>query len=692
MPNMNKNNKKYIIFYLAVFLLVAFLVLKYAGGMKGGKYDSFGEIYSDFQNEKVESFEIDENAKLTVKLKDENGVVGETKSYKLLSYSIFEFFLGDTIKEQIENGIITDFDYPEPSGGQTLMMFLPYLIMIGAVVIIWIVLIMRTGKSGKLNGFGRARTKTSVDEKKRVLFKDVAGADEEKEELKEIVDFLKEPSRYTKLGAKIPRGVLLIGPPGTGKTLLAKAVAGEAGVPFFSISGSDFVEMYVGVGASRVRDLFETAKKHPASIVFIDEIDAVGRHRGAGLGGGHDEREQTLNQLLVEMDGFGSGSAVIVIAATNRPDILDPALLRPGRFDRQVAVGYPDIKGRLEILKIHAQGKPFENSVSLEKIAKTTVGFTGADLANLLNEAALLAARRGKFLIGEKDLEDASIKIIVGTEKKSRVVKEKEKRLTAYHEAGHAVLTKLLQPDNQVHQISIIPTGRAGGYTIHRPNEDASYASKNEMKNEICVLLGGRVAEKLVLDDISTGASNDIQRATSIARSMVTRYGMSDILGPLVYDEHAGAEVFLGRDFNSQKLYSDKTAAVIDDEIKRIVCDAGDLAEKLLTENTSKLHFISEFLLSHEIMDEYQFEAAMSGAATTIEELVQISEESKKRSDAENKEKQRQDEINKKLRQEEERRKLNEMLGIYPPSTTGNTDNTKSSEADNDSNNNQQNQ
>ena len=525
-----------------------------------------------------------------------------------------------------------------------------------------------SGKGGAMNNFGKARTRLGSDEKKRVLFRDVAGADEEKEELREIVDFLREPSKYTKLGAKIPHGVLLVGPPGTGKTLLAKAVAGEAGVPFFSISGSDFVEMYVGVGASRVRDLFENAKKYPASIVFIDEIDAVGRHRGAGLGGGHDEREQTLNQLLVEMDGFGSGNAVIVIAATNRPDILDPALLRPGRFDRQIAVGYPDIKGRLEILKIHAQGKPFEDAVSLEKVAKATVGFTGADLANLLNEAALLAARRGKSLIGERELEDASIKVIVGTEKRSKVVKEKDKRITAYHEAGHAIITKILQPDNQVHQISIIPTGQAGGYTIHRPNEDKEYHSKNEMKSAIVVLLGGRMAEKIIFEDFTTGASNDIQRATSIARNMVTRYGMSDRLGPLVYgSEHNDDEVFLGRDFNSQKNYSESTAAIIDEEIKRIVCEAYDEAERLLKENMDKLHLIAEFLVKNEIMDEYEFESVMSGEATDIPQLEAMTAERKRKSELENEEKAKRDEIERLRREDEERRRLNELHGIPTP-------------------------
>ncbi len=659
----NKNSRR-LIFYIVLTVFMVIIAWQTLSQIPAGSaYKDLTELISDVKNERIESFVLKDDGKCTVINKD-----GVEKTYTFTSsgYAYFIEHCGDELARQIDEGKLITLDFKPQTGAITWLVYLPYilfiLLMLGAVL-----LFMRNNgvKGGGINNFGKAKTKSGIDDKKRVLFRDVAGADEEKEELKEIVDFLKEPSKYTKLGAKIPHGVLLVGPPGTGKTLLAKAVAGEAGVPFFSISGSDFVEMYVGVGASRVRDLFDNAKKYPASIIFIDEIDAVGRHRGAGLGGGHDEREQTLNQLLVEMDGFGSASAVIVIAATNRPDILDPALLRPGRFDRQVTVGYPDIKGRLEILKIHARGKPFEDSVSLEKVAKTTVGFTGADLANLLNEAALLSARRGKLLIGEQELEDASIKVIVGTEKRSRVVKEKEKRLTAYHEGGHAILTKLLQPDNQVHQISIIPTGRAGGYTIHRPNEDVSYSSKNDMKDEIVVLLGGRMAEKLVIGDISTGASNDIQRATSIARNMVRRYGMSEKLGPLVYgSEHSSDEVFLGRDFNNQKDYSESTAAVIDEEIKRIVCEAYDIAEKLLTENMDKLHFIADYLMKNEIMDEYQFEAVMDGSATTVEELEKLSEDRRARSAEENQEKAKRDAEERARREEEERRRLNELHGI----------------------------
>ena len=523
-----------------------------------------------------------------------------------------------------------------------------------------------------MGNFGRSRARLVSNDKKRVLFSDVAGAEEEKEELREIVEFLRDPGHFTKLGARIPHGVLLVGPPGTGKTLLAKAVAGEAGVPFYSISGSDFVEMYVGVGASRVRDLFENAKKNPASIIFIDEIDAVGRHRGAGLGGGHDEREQTLNQLLVEMDGFGSGSGTIVMAATNRPDILDPALLRPGRFDRQITVNYPDVKGREEILKVHGRGKPFEGEVDFATVAKTTVGFTGADLENLLNEAALLAARKGKTLIGMTDLEDAMIKVIVGPSKRSKVISDKEKRLTAYHEAGHAVVTKFVQPEEPVHQISIIPSGRAGGYTLSLPKDDKSYMSKNDMKHEIVTLLGGRVAEALILDDISTGASNDIQRATSIARNMVTKYGMSAELGPIVYgSEHDGGEVFLGRDFSSTRNYSEETAYKIDTEIKSIVEEAYAEAKRILEENIDKLHFVAGYLIEHEIMDEEQFETAMTQEDVTYEQLDDMVSEKRRRSEEENEKRRKylaeMEERERRRREEEERRASEQQRHGMPP-------------------------
>jgi len=485
-----------------------------------------------------------------------------------------------------------------------------------------------------MNSFSKARTKLGSDEKNKVFFKDVAGADEEKEELQEIVDFLKNPSKYTDIGAKIPKGVLLIGAPGTGKTLLAKAVAGEAGVPFYSISGSDFVEMYVGVGASRVRDLFETAKKTSPSIIFIDEIDAVGRHRGAGWGGGHDEREQTLNQLLVEMDGFGGNAELIVMAATNRPDILDPALLRPGRFDRQITVNYPDLKGRLEILKVHARNKKFEPGVDFEALAKSTVGFTGADLANLLNEAALLAARSGKRLIGNSDLEDATLKVIVGPQKKSRTIKESEKKKTAYHEAGHAIVGHFLPTQDPVRQISIIPSGRALGYTLQVPEEDRYSVYKTEMKENIAMLLGGRVAEKVFFGDISGGASNDIQRATDIARKMVTQLGMSDTLGPIVFGS-GHDEVFLGKDFSSARNFSEKIASQIDDEIHSIISEGYSTAEKIITEHTEEMHFIAEYLVANEVMDSDQFLAVFE-EDRSFEKLDAIRDNKVKRSEEAN--------------------------------------------------------
>ena len=495
------------------------------------------------------------------------------------------------------------------------------------------------GLGGRMNSFSKARTKLGSDEKKKVYFTDVAGADEEKEELQEVVEFLKNPEKFSSLGARIPKGVLLVGAPGTGKTLLAKAVAGESGVPFYSISGSDFVEMYVGVGASRVRDLFETAKKTSPCIVFIDEIDAVGRHRGAGWGGGHDEREQTLNQLLVEMDGFGVNDGVIVIAATNRPDILDPALLRPGRFDRQITVNYPDIKGRVEILKVHARNKPLEETVDLETVAKSTAGFTGADLANLLNEAALLAARKGKKLIGMEEIEEANIKVIVGPQKKSRVIKEEEKRATAYHEAGHAIVEHFLPTQDPVHQISIIPSGRALGYTLSLPSEDKNSIYKNEMLESIASLLGGRVAEKLMLKDVSAGASNDIQRATEIARKMVTQYGMSDRLGPIVFGTNHD-EVFLGRDFSTGRNYSEKIASEIDDEIHSIITGAFETAERILTEHLEQMKFIAEYLVGREVMDRDQFLAVFEEGAT-FEKLDAIKEEKVQKSKRENEEKRR---------------------------------------------------
>ena len=482
-----------------------------------------------------------------------------------------------------------------------------------------------------MNSFSKARAKMAQqDAKDKVTFRDVAGADEEKEELEEVVEFLKDPAKFAKLGAKIPHGVLLVGPPGTGKTLLAKAVAGEAGVPFFSISGSDFVEMYVGVGASRVRDLFDTARKAPASIIFIDEIDAVGRHRGAGLGGGHDEREQTLNQLLVEMDGFGSHDGIIVIAATNRPDILDPALLRPGRFDRQITVSYPYINGRVEILKVHSRNKPLEASVDLKEVARMTVGFTGADLANLLNEAALLATRRNKSLVGMDDIADAFIKVIAGPKKKARAMKDSEKKKTAYHEAGHAMIAYHLDLD-PVQQISIIPSGRALGYTLNPPAEDKYSEYKSELKKEISMLLGGRAAEEIIYNDVTGGASNDIERATKIAKRMITQLGMSDSLGPRAFGSNQG-EVFLGRDFSSSQDYSEEIAAQIDREIHNIISGAYDKAKEILKNDIQRLHFIAEFLLKNEIMDGDQFKAVMGSECPVMEEIEAIAEAKKQKS------------------------------------------------------------
>ncbi len=513
------------------------------------------------------------------------------------------------------------YNYIRASDNSFLIELIPTIIMVAIFIGAWIFLMKRMGSGGigREMSFGKAKIKNTNDEKRKTTFEDVAGADEEKEELAEVVEFLKNPEKFNKLGARIPKGVLLVGPPGTGKTLLARAVAGEAGVPFFSISGSDFVEMFVGVGASRVRDLFDQAKKNAPCIIFIDEIDAVGRQRGAGLGGGNDEREQTLNQLLVEMDGFGVNEGVILIAATNRPDVLDPALLRPGRFDRQVVVSYPDVNGREAILKVHARKKPLAPDVKLRTIAKTTAGFTGADLENLLNEAALLAARADKKAITMKEIEEATIKVVVGAEKKSKVMSDKEKKLTAYHEAGHAILFDVLETQDPVHEISIIPRGMAGGYTMPLPTEDKSYNSRSEMLEDIVVSLGGRVAEALILDDISTGASNDIEKATKTARAMVTKYGMTKELGCVNYGSESGS-VFLGRDMARTQDYSEATAAKIDQLVLEIVNDAYAKAEKLLSENIDKLHEIAAYLIKHEKMSGADFEAVMNGTYVEPEE------------------------------------------------------------------------
>ena len=531
------------------------------------------------------------------------------------------------------------YDYIRSSDNTLLYEFLPILVMGVLLIAVWIFIMkkMGGGLGGKEMNFGKAKIKNTNDEKRKTTFDDVAGADEEKEELQEIVEFLKAPEKYNKLGARIPKGVLLVGPPGTGKTLLARAVAGEAGVPFFSISGSDFVEMFVGVGASRVRDLFEQAKKNSPCIIFIDEIDAVGRQRGAGLGGGHDEREQTLNQLLVEMDGFGANEGVILIAATNRPDVLDPALMRPGRFDRQVIVSYPDINGREAILKVHARKKPLAPDVKLKTIAKTTAGFTGADLENLLNEAALLAARKNKKAITMEEIEEATIKVVVGAEKKTRVMSDKEKKLTAYHEAGHAICFHELATQDPVHEISIIPRGMAGGYTMPLPSEDKSYNSRTEMLEDIVVCLGGRVAEAIILDDISTGASNDIEKATKTARDMVTKYGMTKELGCICYGKDNSA-VFLGRDMGHTQDYSEKTAAKIDELILEIVNNAYDRAETILKDNIDKLHEVAAYLIKHEKMGGDDFEAVMNGTYVEPVEAEETESDDDKSSTAENSE------------------------------------------------------
>ena len=531
------------------------------------------------------------------------------------------------------------YDYIRSSDNTLLYEFLPILVMGVLLIAVWIFIMkkMGGGLGGKEMNFGKAKIKNTNDEKRKTTFDDVAGADEEKEELQEIVEFLKAPEKYNKLGARIPKGVLLVGPPGTGKTLLARAVAGEAGVPFFSISGSDFVEMFVGVGASRVRDLFEQAKKNSPCIIFIDEIDAVGRQRGAGLGGGHDEREQTLNQLLVEMDGFGANEGVILIAATNRPDVLDPALMRPGRFDRQGIVSYPDINGREAILKVHARKKPLAPDVKLKTIAKTTAGFTGADLENLLNEAALLAARKNKKAITMEEIEEATIKVVVGAEKKTRVMSDKEKKLTAYHEAGHAICFHELATQDPVHEISIIPRGMAGGYTMPLPSEDKSYNSRTEMLEDIVVDLGGRVAEAIILDDISTGASNDIEKATKTARDMVTKYGMTKELGCICYGKDNSA-VFLGRDMGHTQDYSEKTAAKIDELILEIVNNAYDRAETILKDNIDKLHEVAAYLIKHEKMGGDDFEAVMNGTYVEPVEAEETESDDDKSSTAENSE------------------------------------------------------
>ena len=596
--------------YLLLLLLTLFAV-NTLQQMNRADDPSYSQIRTLFEQEKVKNFSVKDNV-LTMTVRGE-GDDTSTVTYELSNFYVFYNDLHELIDQQRSEGIIEDYDYPMGVQGSWWYQYLPYLLVILVMAgLAYMLFLRQSAASGGGGGpgpnrFGHARTRTLADQGKKVTFNDVAGADEEKEELQEIVEFLRDPQRFTALGARIPKGVLLVGPPGTGKTLIAKAVAGEAGVHFLSISGSDFVELYVGVGASRVRDLFDQAKKEAPAIVFIDEIDAVGRQRGAGLGGGHDEREQTLNQLLVEMDGFSSNEGVIVMAATNRQDILDPALLRPGRFDRQIYVGLPDIKGREEILKVHARKKPLAEDVSLSDIAKATAGFTGADLENLLNEAALLAARGGQRFISMADLHEAMMKVIAGPEKKSRVVTPHAKRLTAYHEAGHAVVIHELETQDPVHQITIIPRGGAGGMTISLPQEDRSYMSRRELEEHIAVCLGGRVAEQLVLGDISTGASSDIQKASSIARNMVTKYGMSEKLGTIAYTSESN-EVFIGRTMAQSRSYSEEVAGLIEEEVKSIVDTAYRRCEDILSQHRSQLELTAQYLLAHEVMSGETFQ------------------------------------------------------------------------------------
>ena len=572
---------------------------------------SYAEIKALFEQEKVKSFTISDT---TLKMELREEVDGKTTVTKdLYDFGLFYDDLNELVEKQKAEGILEDYDYGADHSPNYLTTFLPYVIAILGMFAIWYFISVRSvgGGGDRMAKFGMANFKSGRDSSRPTTFSDVAGAKEEKEELAEIVDFLKNPGKFIDLGARIPKGVLLVGPPGTGKTLLARAVAGEAGVEFLSISGSDFVEMYVGVGASRVRDLFEQAKKVAPAIIFIDEIDAVGRQRGTGLGGGHDEREQTLNQLLVEMDGFGTNQGVVVMAATNRADILDPALLRPGRFDRQVYVGLPDIRGREDILKLHVKNKPLAEDVDLKTVARGTSGFTGADLENLANEAALLAARRNEKFVTMQDFAEAEIKVIAGPEKKSRVVSEQERRLTAYHEAGHAIVMHALPTHEPVHQITIIPRGQAGGMTISLPEEDRSYQSRRYMEEQIVSLLGGRVAEALCLGDISTGASNDIQRASQIARRMVTVYGMSEKLGAISF-ESGQDEVFIGRTMAQAKPYSEQVASQIDEEVKVIIDNAYAQAEKILKRDRGQLDTVAEYLLAHETMDAQDFLAVFS--------------------------------------------------------------------------------
>jgi len=604
----NRNRARDLGFYVLLIVIMMAVIFTMTGEKDTNKIKNYSDLVDLFTEEKVQSFRT-EGSTIILEVRTGDAIAPtEEMKYDLYSFGVFYEDFKDIIKTQYESGVLEEYDYDEGFVAPWWASMIPYVLVMVGVMALWYVMMNKAGGgAGGIAKFSKARTRLGSDEKNKKTFADVAGCDEEKEELSEIVDFLKNPKAYTAMGARIPKGVLLVGPPGTGKTLLAKAVAGEAGVQFLSISGSDFVELYVGVGAGRVRDLFEQAKKVAPAIIFIDEIDAVGRQRGSGLGGGHDEREQTLNQLLVEMDGFGSNEGVIVMAATNRADILDNALLRPGRFDRQVYVGLPDIRGREAILKIHARDKQLAEDVDLNSIAKGTPGFAGADLENLMNEAALLAVRRRHRFINMEDVDEAILKVQMGPEKKSRKMSEKARRLTAYHESGHAVAAHYLPHVDPVHYITIIPRGMAGGFTLMRPQEDLeNFKSQSEMFENIVMALGGRMAEKLFLDDISTGASGDIHQATSIARDMVTRYGMSDRLGPISFDS-SGHSIFIGRDFGQTKSYSEETAGIIDEEVKAIFDKAAAECERILTGHADQLRAIAEYLLVHETMEAEEF-------------------------------------------------------------------------------------
>ena len=626
---MNNKNKGLIIYFAIAAAILLFMIFGFRSIMAGADEKSYSEIIGYFDQQKVSEFSLNlGSGELTYKLEgDETEYLYDVPSVNAFYNELFGGD-GENYRERYNSTheIPLKYNLIAATDHSFLLNLIPTLLMLGIMIFIMVSMTKNFSSAGKISGVGKANVKTDHDGKNKVTFEDVAGADEEKAELQEIVDLLKNPTKYTEIGAKIPKGVLLVGPPGNGKTLLAKAVAGEAGVPFFSISGSDFLELYVGVGAARVRDLFDQAAKAAPSIIFIDEIDAVGRRRGTGLGGGHDEREQTLNQLLVEMDGFEANTSVIVMAATNRRDVLDPALLRPGRFDRQVYVNYPDIKGREAILRVHSKNKPLAPDVDLKTVAAATVGFTGADLANLVNEAALMAVKANRKAITAADLSEAAIKVIAGPEKKSRVVLEKEKRLTAYHEAGHAICHYYCPTQDKVSEVSIIPRGQAGGYTMALPEHDKSYVSKNEMNEEIVTLLGGRAAEKVVLDDISTGASNDLERATNIARSMVTKYGFSDKLGPIVYGRDDD-EVFLGRDYNSNKSYSEVIAGEIDAELRSIIHGAYDKAIAILSEHIDQLHIVAKYLITHEKITGEEFTKLMTGELTNDEVITEAPSE-----------------------------------------------------------------